>query len=485
MSVRKIFASGLEYDVTGIGYSGQGSVLLEGRAVDPNNGSAIGELISCGTLCNDSVIEDLGTGPDFRVVGSPTEVSLLVMASKAQVFREDLEKKHRRIAEIPFNSERKCMTTFHDGGNATIVYSKGATSHLLPKCSHYLGKNGVSPLTQNDIGIILEKNSELAERGFRVIAFASKEIAGGKANNLLEEEKGLVFLGMVAMEDPPRETVMESLKACETAGIKVVIATGDDPLTARSIAREIGLWKKGSEIITGDELEKLTDEELADKIGGISIFARVKPLDKLRIISAYKKNGEIIAMTGDGVNDAPALEEAHIGVAMGKKGTDVSRQAADIILKDDNFSTIVEAIREGRIIYSNIQKFITYQLSCNFAELTVIILGTVLFGPAMVPLVALQILFMNLVTDDFPAIMLSFDRTQRNVMKEKPKTHNQSLLQPKHIFLILTMGAVMGIGTLLGFHIYSSDPIEKARSFALATLIAYELFNAINFRSLS
>lgn len=483
MTVEKIFIPETTINITGAGYNGRGDFFEGKKKTNPNN-SRLSMLLKTAVLCNDSVIESTGIDSDFKTIGSPTEVSLLVMASKTRMFKEELSKQFPRIGEIPFNSERKLMTTINKHKEKNYLHTKGALNKLLPKCSHYFNGKETIKLDKKTKQKILLKNKEFGKQGLRVIAFAFKELEPKKTLKLTEENN-MVFIGLAGIIDPPREEVKESIKACKQAGIKVVMVTGDDEHTAISIAQKIGLLEKKSKIILGEELDKTSDKKLQEMIQNITIFARVNPMHKIRIIDAFKAKNHIIAMTGDGVNDAPALEQAHIGIAMGKTGTDVSRKASDIVLKDDDFKTIVTAIKEGRIIYSNIRKFITYQLSCNLAEVLIVSIGLLLFGPTMVPLLALQILFMNLVTDDLPAMTLSASKTETDVLKNKPKNPKEPILTNKLTFLIVFLGIIMAIGTLMAFQYSIPKGIEKARSIALITLIGFELFNAINFLSLN
>ena len=363
-----------------------------------------------------------------------------------------------------------------------LVFSKGAPEILLRKCKYLLEKGKKIPLSQKKEKGILELNTKLAQDSYRTLAIAYKEVASA-GNNYSEND--LVFLGIVGMEDPPREEVREALETCWAAGIQVKMITGDYKETAVAVAREIGL--EGA-VLTGEEMDKMTDEEISRIIGGVAIIARVRPEHKLRIVKILKQNGENVTMTGDGVNDAPALKEAHVGVAMGKNGTDVSRSAADLTLKDDNFATIVEAIREGRTIFNNIRKFVSYQLSCNFAELSILLVG-VLLSPVLgwqVPLLlALQILFMNLVTDDLPALTLALNKSSKDVMLDPPKKKPQILNKPLFAISVFT-GLVMATFTLGTYYVVFNilgQPQEVARTAALLSLILLEIANAFNFRS--
>jgi Ca2+-transporting ATPase len=362
------------------------------------------------------------------------------------------------------------------------IYSKGAPEIIIEKCGFIQKKEGVIKLTEEEKMKLAEASAAMSADALRTIAVAYRKVdASEKGIN----EKDMVFLGIVGMKDPPRPEVKGAIETCLAAGIKVKMITGDKLETALSVAREVGLNGKA---MIGDEIEAMTDHELSKVVGEIAVFARVKPEHKLRIVKALKANGEIVTMTGDGVNDAPALKEAHIGVAMGRNGTDVCRSVADLTLKDDNFATIVVAIREGRAIFKNIRKFTSYLLSCKYAEITILVLG-VLLAPFLgwqVPfLLALQILFMNLVTDDLPAITLSFNPSSSSIMAEKPRKNEGILTRPVMLWSLIA-GLVMAFATLSVFFAYYNilgNTIEYARTMALATLIGIELAGAYNFIS--
>lgn len=475
MTAKQAYTCDKFFDITGAGYEAEGGFLYKKKKVDVSRNIPLKLLLKTAVLCNDSKIERKGTDSEYNVKGTPTEAALLIMAAKEGIFREDFG--FIRKEEIPFSSERKMMSVLYKEKNKNYIYAKGAPEILINKCGFIQKENKIIKLTKKEKKIILKYNKKFTSKRFRVLAFGFKEIDSIKKDNF---EKSLVFLGLVALEDPPREEVRAALKVCKEAGIKVKMITGDNKETARAVANEIGL--KG-EIITGEEIDNLTDDEFSRIVNKINLFARVKPEHKLRIVKALKQNKEIVTMTGDGVNDAPALKESHIGIAMGKNGTDVSREAADLTLKDDNFSTIVSAIREGRTIFNNIRKFITYQLSCNYAELFIIFLGIVIGLP--LPLLALQILFMNLVTDDLPALTLGLNPPSYDAMKVKPR--KKSNILNKHLLILLAIaGTVMGVGTL-GVYYYTlrvlNQDILIARTSALVALIFFEIANAFNFRS--
>jgi len=480
MTVKKIFQDNQLVEVSGEGYEGNGDFLIHNRKINLKKENVLNDIVKCAVLCNDSRIERTGEDKIFHIMGTPTEASLLVMAAKADIYQEDM--KYKRVEEIPFNSERKIMSVLCKSDDGNFVYSKGALEFLLKKCKYIQRNDGVFTLAERERKNILEANKEMTSDCLRTLAFAYKQVKTFSKDHFEEE---LIFLGLVGMEDPPREEVKESILLCMRAGIKVKMITGDNRETALAISKRIGLRGR---VIEGEDLDKMTEIELSKIVSEIVIFARVKPEHKLMIVKALKMNGEIVTMTGDGVNDAPALKEAHIGVAMGKNGTDVSREVADLTLKDDNFATIVIAIREGRTIFKNIRKFVTYQLSCNYAELMILFIGVLLapfFGWQIPLLLALQILFMNLVTDDLPAITLALTPSSQDIMEEKPRKKKEILNKSLIIWLAIA-GTSMAIITLfvffLSFNILHQS-IDFARTTALLSLIGLEIANAYNFMS--
>jgi len=480
MTACRVFADDALIEIKGAGYEASGDFLHEGRKISPANNPVLGLLLKSSVICNDSRIERTGEGMEFRTFGSPTESALLIMAAKAGIFREDIHSK--RIEEMPFNSERKMMSVRCEIDSGHTIYSKGAPEVLLARCKFIQRREGVTELTERERKKISAASVSMSADALRTIAVASGK-SDSKGKGIYEQD--LVFLGLVGMRDPPREEVKEAIKTCIGAGIKVKMITGDNLETAVSVAREVGLVGRA---MVGDELDQLTDHELSKVVKGIVVFARVKPEHKLRIVKALKANGEIVTMTGDGVNDAPALREAHIGVAMGRNGTDVCRSVADLTLKDDNFATIVVAVREGRAIFKNIRKFTSYLLSCKYAEITILVLGVVLapiLGWQVPFLLALQILFMNLVTDDLPAIMLSLNPSSSTIMTEKPRKNEGILTRPIMVWSLIA-GLFMAFATLsvffVSYNIFDMG-IEYSRTMALATLIGVELAGAYNFLS--
>lgn len=461
MTVKKIFFNDQIIEVSGVGYIPKGNFYVGKKEIDRKNLELIGKI---SVLCNDS---ELIHEKDYTVIGDPTEGSLLVLAEKIGINKSDLEKEFPRRDELTFTSERKMMSVLND-----MIYAKGAPEIILENCS-YIYDNGIREITETDKKKILEINETFASEGLRVLALAYK---GGD----ILEETDLVFASLTAMLDPPREEAREAIKICELSGIKVIMITGDHKLTAKAIANELGIFEEGDIILTGRELDELSDSEFEEIVENVKVYARVSPEHKMKIISALKKMGEVVAMTGDGINDAPALKNANIGIAMGITGTDVTKEASDMILADDNFASIVAAIEEGREIYDNIKKYLAYLLSCNVGEILVMFTAGLLAMP--LPLIAIQILWINLVTDGLPAIALSVDPKEPDIMLRKPRVSSESIFTKRVKFMILWIGILIAIGILPIFHYYKSDLI-RAQSIAFVMLTMFEMFNVFNCRS--
>ncbi len=477
MTVRKIFLNDSVYDVAGVGFDNKGEFKKNNKAIDLSKEEDLQFLLKSAVICNDSLIQEIPNQSGYKILGSPTEAALLVLSSKARIFKEDYN--FVREEELPFSSENKMMSVLVKEKNEKRAYIKGALKIILNKSTHILRNGKIHKITNKEKTEILEQNQIMAKRALRTLAFAYKE------NNLSDLENDFIFIGFVGMEDPPREEVKETILQCKKAGIKVKMITGDNKETAIAIAKEIGLDE--GKVLEGFEIDQLSDDELTRVIEEVSVFARVRPEHKLRIVKALKENGEIVTMTGDGVNDAPALKEAHVGVAMGKAGTDVSRSVADLTLKDDNFATIVYAIKEGRTIFANIRKFMSFQLSCNLSELLVIFFGILLaakYGWPIPILLPLQILFINIITDDFAAIALSFNPSSPDIMQEKPR--KRSLITKNLIYLILFAGILRTVFVLsmfyLSFNVFGYSAIN-ATTTAFLTLITLEIFGGFSFRS--
>jgi len=476
MTVKQIFTDNKLFEVSGAGHQMSGDFLYNSKKIEVQKNKSLNLLLKAGTLCSDANIEEEEGNKEYITMGDPTEIALLVASAKAGMFKGKIN--FSREGEIPFNSNRKVMSVAVKEEKDYYIYSKGALEVLLKNCKFIQRDDGIFRLLDRDKKKIMEISHKLSSKTLRTLALAYKKEKSLKKDHF---EKDLVFLGLVGMEDAPREEVKEAVKLCYAAGIDVKLITGDNKETAMAVAKQIDL-KKG-EFIEGDELDKLSDKELFKIVKNTVVFSRVRPEHKLRIVRALKEHGEIVTMTGDGVNDAPALKESHIGVAMGIGGTDVTREVADLTLKDNNFVTIVQAVKEGRTIFKNIQKFVTYQLSCNYAELSIIFLGILLGLP--LPLLALQILFMNLVTDNIPAITLGLNPYSSDVMELKPRKKSD-ILNKQLVYMIALSGTVIGLITL-GVFYYSlnvlNHDVVTARTTTLLTLVLFEIAHAFNFRS--
>ena len=459
------------------------------------------KLVYANMLCNDTKISK-----DGNLTGDPTETALVDMAFNLN-FDPSIYDRTPRVQEIPFDSERKLMTTVNKVDDKYIVYTKGGIDELLKRCKSYEINNKIHEDLENYINKIREKNEEMAKEALRVLGCAYKEIDHIPSKQEMETiEDNLIFIGMVGMIDPPREEAKEAVEKCKTAGIKVVMITGDHKITATAIAKKLGILENEDEAITGSELEQMTDKELEKNIRKYSVYARVSPEHKVRIVSAWQKNGEVVAMTGDGVNDSPALKKADIGCAMGVVGTDVAKEAADVILTDDNFATVVAAVEEGRRIYDNILKVIQFLLSSNVGEVVVLFFATLLtplfskwFGITDINhleiLLPLHILWINLVTDSLPALALAFDPANSDIMQRKPVKPNNGIFTKGMTWRVIYQGIMIGGLTLAAFMIglattntpingltLDESKIEVGQTMAFITLALSELVHVFNVR---
>jgi Ca2+-transporting ATPase len=491
MTVREVF-SGQHYRVTGVGYAPFGNLIDDtGKTVDELS-PALHDLLATSALCNNAQLEERRDGT-WRTLGDPTEAALLTLAAKGGLPRESLTISHKLLHELPFDSDRKRMTIVTlDNQGREVVHTKGSADVLLHLCTHHVDDAGTSrPLDAETRSRLLATGDDMSARALRVLAIARRElpapqsVRGGASIEARELETSLTFVGLVAMADPPRAGVREAIEICRKAHVRVVMITGDHKLTAIAIARELGMWTDDAEAMTGAELEKLTDAEALAHVDFVRVFARVSAEQKLRIVKLLKQRGEVVAMTGDGVNDAPALREAHIGVAMGKDGTDVAREAADIVIADDNFATIVHAIREGRAIYRNIQKAIFFLLSSNAGLLVTVFVASFTSLP---PLTPLMILWINLVTNGLPALALGVDPPDALQMEEPPRKTTDGLLGAREYLGMLFVGAVMGAAALLCYHMQwhdngDGDTSKEARAVAFSLLALSPLFHALSCRS--
>jgi Ca2+-transporting ATPase len=465
MVVTHLFDNNHFVSVSGVGYTFDGKIDKSNPVVD--------KITTISVLCNDATIlnDDL--------IGDPTELALIALAAKNQKLKKPMNEKTPRIDEVPFDSDRKMMSTLHQVGNQKILYVKGAMDSILTHASFYLDHEGNKvKLTEKHIKTIQTANEGLAKKAMRVLAFAYKEVT--TYDKLIDEENDLIFAGLVGMIDPPREEVKAAIRVCKKAHIRTVMITGDHKLTATAIGKELGIIEHDNQALSGKEIDALSDEAFLEKIKTINVFARVSPSHKVRIVKALQDSGEIASMTGDGVNDAPALKQADIGVAMGITGTDVSKEASDMILMDDNFTTIVHAVEEGRIIYGNIRKFVGYLISCNVGEILAIFIA-MLIGLGS-PLLAIQILWINLVTDAFPAFALGLEPKEDDVMDDHPIDKDAAIIDKRMGIAIANQAIFLSVAVLISYVIGNAmnSAEYSGTTFAFITIITGELLRALS-----
>ena len=508
MTVQRLVTVNNEYHLTGAGYS------KEGKLIQDDNDAEVTKLTKdlqimgeIAVLCNNAAVHY--EADDINVLGDPTEVALLVLAEKMGYNSEKLDKEMERTAEITFTSARKQMSTIYEkkDGKQYLLYNKGSPEAVLQQATHYMENGGRKKLSQEIRDRIGEQVLGMSAQALRTLGFSYREIdkddfvyeENMPDDNLDRFEKGTTFLGLVGIIDPPREEALEAVKECKRAGIRTIMITGDHRLTALTIAKQLEITTQESEnVITGSDLSGMTETDLETAIKSCNVFARVNPEHKLIIVEELKRQGEVVAMTGDGVNDSPALKAANIGVAMGITGTDTAKEAADMVLVDDNFNTIVKAVEEGRRIYTNIQKFIIYLLSSNAGEVMAIFFGVLLAtvigltledGSLALPLLATQLLWINLLTDSAPAIALGFDETAEDTMDKPPRDSSKPILIPQTWGLIVFSGIIMCIGSLFlidayapgGLFTLADNPsIDLARTMAFTTIVMYQLFHVFN-----
>ena len=485
MTVRAVVSPAAGFQVTGAGYEPKGDFLLDGAIVQPEAHPDLLTALRIGVLCNGAeLVEADGR---FKIVGDPTEGAILTCAAKAGLFKNDLEVEAPLLEEIPFDSERKRMTIVRRDRTTgrVFAFTKGAPDILLDHCTRVHEKGAARPLGKEDRARIIKSNNQLSGQALRVLAVAYREFAGLPERFEPEViENGLVFAGLVAMIDPPREEVKDAIAKCRDSGIVPVMITGDHKNTAVAIARELGFFDEDALALTGEELDRLSDEAFARDVTRTTVYARVSPEHKLRAVRAWRRRGEVVAMTGDGVNDAPAVKEADIGVAMGITGTDVTKEVSDMIITDDNFASIVSAVEEGRGIYDNIKKFIHYLLSCNTGEILVMFVAALLGMP--LPLLPIQILWVNLITDGLPALALGVDPVDPEIMKRRPRRPDEAIITPRRTRLILAQGVFIALCSLLAFSFVlyiEKEGLARARTAALIALTCSQLYHSFNCRS--
>ena len=458
MTVRKIYVDGK---------------LINGSEISLDN-KVEEYLIKNSILCNDS------TSKDGKEIGDPTEVALVNLGHDISINELELRKEYERVAEIPFDSDRKLMSTLHKIDDKNIMFTKGALDVILDRVKFIMTSEGIRELTENDKNKILDVNRRLSECGLRVLSFAYKELNEVKELTL-DDEYDYIFIGLISMIDPPREESKQAVADCIMAGIKPIMITGDHKITASAIAKEIGILRDGDRAIEGLEIDKMSDEELKENIEHISVYARVSPEHKIRIVRAWQEKGQIVAMTGDGVNDAPALKQADIGIAMGITGTEVSKDAASVILTDDNFATIVKSVSNGRSIYSNIKSSIKFLLSGNTSGIIAVLYSSIMALP--MPFAAVHLLFINLLTDSLPAIAIGMEQSNRDLLKDRPRGKDESILSKDFLLGLGLEGLLIAIFTIIAF--YLGNPMKTpltASTMAFATLCLARLFHGFNCR---
>lgn len=458
MTVRKIYVDGK---------------LINGSEISLDN-KVEEYLIKNSILCNDS------TSKDGKEIGDPTEVALVNLGHDISINELELRKEYERVAEIPFDSNRKLMSTLHKIDDKNIMFTKGALDVILDRVKFIMTSEGIRELTENDKNKILDVNRRLSECGLRVLSFAYKELNEVKELTL-DDEYDYIFIGLISMIDPPREESKQAVADCIMAGIKPIMITGDHKITASAIAKEIGILRDGDRAIEGLEIDKMSDEELKENIEHISVYARVSPEHKIRIVRAWQEKGQIVAMTGDGVNDAPALKQADIGIAMGITGTEVSKDAASVILTDDNFATIVKSVSNGRSIYSNIKSSIKFLLSGNTSGIIAVLYSSIMALP--MPFAAVHLLFINLLTDSLPAIAIGMEQSNRDLLKDRPRGKDESILSKDFLLGLGLEGLLIAIFTIIAF--YLGNPMKTpltASTMAFATLCLARLFHGFNCR---
>jgi Ca2+-transporting ATPase len=481
MTVRAIYSAGRMIKVGGAGYEPVGE--FQGTvSAGPAEDSALLELLRASALCNDSSLEEVEG--KWTIKGDPTEGALVVAAAKAGIHVAETRLAFPRFEEIPFSSERKRMTTIHqEPDGQKVAFMKGAPEEVVSRCTQYLTEEGVLPFTEAEKEAVLRANRQMAERALRVLGVASRRLPAETSCCGEADEQEMTFLGLAGMMDPPRPEAVEAVRTCKKIRIKTVMITGDHEITARAIAQEIGIYGEGDVVLGGERLAKMSQEELEQIVDRVTVYARVSPIDKLKIVKAWKARGDVVAMTGDGVNDAPALKQADIGIAMGITGTEVTKDASDLVLSDDNFATILKAIERGRWIYDNIKKYLTYLLRCNITEVAVIGGIVLIKGPDYLPLLSAAILYINLATDGLPALALGIAPPDPDIMDRPPRNPRESVFSwDVKTFILLALVIETPFFYLIFFHDLAH--ITEARTEIFFLFIVVELVLALNFRSL-
>lgn len=484
MTVRSLYVCEKSFNVTGEGYGPGGRILFQEKPLDEKTGQLVRQLLTIFVGCNGAHLSK--EEDHWKVIGDPTEGALLTAGLKIGMDTSSLEKRFTKVTELPFDSERKRMTVIRRSqGGALQSLTKGAPDILLERSTHILTEQGIRPMTDEDKQRVTRQINEMARRALRVLAAAYREpLSEALQNGGPEEvERDMIFVGLAGMYDPPRPEAKKAVSLCKSAGIRVVMITGDHPQTALAVARELGIGEEGGQALSGLELDRLSEETLSQRIQEISVYARVSAEHKLRIVRAWKTQGAVIAMTGDGVNDAPAIKGADIGIAMGRTGTEVTKEASDMVITDDNFASIVAAVEEGRGIYDNIKKTLQYLLAGNTGE--ILVMAAAVIGGIPIPLLPIHLLWINLVSDGLPALCLATDPIDPDVMKRHPRKMGEKITDRQFFFQMLFTG-LLTAGVSLGAYIFAlrrGESLELARTHAFAMLIYAELFRAFGARS--
>jgi len=484
MTVREVFDLDRVYKITGNGYETKGEILYEDNPVEPSDN--LNKILQISLLCNDAKLESAN-----KVLGDPTEGALLVLSAKGGYDLNNAEEKYPQLNEYTFDSTRKMMSSINEVDGKHLVLTKGATDQLIKKCNRVSINGKIKKITKKDIDMILKQNEVFSQQAYRVLGFAYRETDQPKSMDL---ENDLIFVGLVAMIDPPRVEAKDAIEKCHRAGIRVMMITGDHLTTAKAIASELNILEEGGLALSGEDTQNMTDEEFEEAILKCDVFARSTPADKIKIVEVLQKHGEVVAMTGDGVNDSPALKQAEIGVAMGITGTEVSKEASNMILTDDNFTSIVSAVEEGRTIYSNIRKFTVFLVSCNIGEILLILVSMIFSfmfqndqGESLLPLMAIHLLWINLMTDSFPAFALGMEKAEGNTMERAPRDTKEKLLNKETLVKVTIQGFGLMLAGLTAFKLglsYIPGASEtQAITMAFVTVVFGELLRAYSARS--
>ncbi len=475
MTVRLVYDVKHVYEITGSGYEPVGEILRDGVPADPKDSTDLQMLLRIGMLCNESNLYE--KDEQFRIDGDPTEGALVVSAMKAGFNRDDEAKAYPQLAIVPFESERGYMATLHRHGSRHYIFVKGAPEKVLDLCTRCLADDALR--TEE----IMDVADRFAQEGMRVLAMAYKEVPTDVHEITHSDVEGaLIWVGLQAMIDPPRPEVVEAINGCKRAGIRVVMITGDHPVTAVAIAKDLGISDK-ERVLTGKELENIGDKELFDRVEDISVYARVSPQHKLRVVKQLLERGEVVAVTGDGVNDAPALKAANIGIAMGRTGTDVAKEASDAVLADDNFASIFSAVEEGRVVYDNIRKVVLFLVSCGLGEILAITISIAVGLP--IPYIAAQILWLNLVTNGLQDVALAFEPGERDIISRPPRDPKEGIFSGLLLQRTILVGMILAAGTLFTFikALNNGVDLNEARTIALTTMVFFQFYQALNCRS--